>query len=114
MARPKLAIPSVEKNISLPEDLAAAVDLELFSEVEGKVPFGAWKGFITRVIRQHLERQGRARMIAGALTAIADHEVDTPQAIEDKLERLLLQELTLLGYHEAVTVFHKARFKTGE
>lgn len=103
MARPKLAVPSVEKNISLPEDLAAMVDLELFSELEGKVPFGAWKGFITRVIRQHFERQGRADALHERMVRAFegnDHEHNHAEA-----DKLLCEELTLLGYHQAVSVF---------
>ena len=54
MARPRKAIPSVEKNISLPQDLVAQVDLELYSDLEGKVPFGAWQKYLERLIRQDL------------------------------------------------------------
>jgi len=58
MPRPRKAIRPVEKNISLPEDLVAQVDLELFSEVEGKVPFGAWQRLLERLSRGHLARRG--------------------------------------------------------
>lgn len=56
MARPRKAIRSVEKNISLPEDLVAKVDLELWSELEGKVPFGAWQRYVERLIREDLAK----------------------------------------------------------
>lgn len=61
MARPRKAIRPVEKNISLPEDIVARVDLELFSEVDGKVPFGAWQRYILRLIREDFTRQDAAR-----------------------------------------------------
>ena len=104
MARPKLAVPSVEKNISLPQDLAVMVDLELWSEVEGRVPFGAWKGFITRVIRQHFERQGRAQALHARLAVICE---ETPDAEHRhlRMDNAILEELALLGYHRAVSTF---------
>lgn len=57
MARPRKAVRPVEKNISLPEDLVARVDLELWSELEGKVPFGAWQRYLERLIREDLARR---------------------------------------------------------
>lgn len=59
MPRPRKAVPSVEKNLSLPRDLVIAVDLELFSELEGKVPFGAWGKYVERLIREDLTKRGR-------------------------------------------------------
>ena len=59
MARPRNVTPSVEKNISLPEDLVFRVDLELHCPIEGKVPFGAWKKYIERLIREDLARRGK-------------------------------------------------------
>ena len=59
MPRPRKAIRPIEKNISLPEDIVARVDLELFSEVEGKVPFGAWQRYIEGLIRADLARRGK-------------------------------------------------------
>lgn len=57
MAKPPRIIRPVEKNISLPEDLVARVNLELFSEVEGKVPFGAWKKYVEQLIRADLAKR---------------------------------------------------------
>lgn len=51
MGRPKKAIRSVEKNISIPEDVVVQVDLRLFSELEGRVPHGSWSRYITGLIR---------------------------------------------------------------
>lgn len=50
MARPRKTDRPVEKNISLPQSLVARVELELFSELEGKVPFGAWQRYIVRLV----------------------------------------------------------------
>ena len=61
MGRPRKAIPSIEKNISLPRDLVVAVELELYSEVEGKVPFAAWQRYLEDLIRKDLARRAAAR-----------------------------------------------------
>jgi hypothetical protein len=55
MARRKAITRPIEKNISLPEDLVAQVDLMLFSDLEGKVPFGAWKRYVEKLIRDDLK-----------------------------------------------------------
>lgn len=60
MARPRKAIRPVEKTVSLPEDLVARVELELYSEVEGKVPFGAWQKYLERLIRDDLNKRAQA------------------------------------------------------
>lgn len=61
MPRPRKAIRPIEKNISLPEDIVARVDLELFSEVEGKVPFGAWQRYVEALIRADLARRDEGK-----------------------------------------------------
>lgn len=55
MARPKKTDRPIEKNISLPQSIVARVELELFSELEGKVPFGAWQRYIVGLIEKDLE-----------------------------------------------------------
>lgn len=57
MARPKKVIPSVEKNISLPQDLVLRVDLELHSDLEGRVPHGAWARYVSALIIADLARK---------------------------------------------------------
>jgi hypothetical protein len=61
MARPLKTIRTVCKNISLPEDLNARVELELYSEIEGKIPFGAQQVFYTSLLKQHFAEQDAAR-----------------------------------------------------
>lgn len=62
MARPKNVIRSIEKSISLPENLVARVDLELFSDLEGRVPFGKWSELVTELleswVRERMEATG--------------------------------------------------------
>ena len=61
MGRPRKAVPSIEKNISLPRDLVVAVELELYSEVEGKVPFAAWQKYLEDLLRKDLARRALAK-----------------------------------------------------
>lgn len=59
MGRPKNVIPSIEKHISIPQDVVARVELELWSEVEGRVPQSAWKELVTELLEQWLEARKR-------------------------------------------------------
>ena len=54
MARRKKIDRPVEKTICLPESLVARVDLQLYSELEGKVPFGAWQKLVTNLLENYL------------------------------------------------------------
>jgi len=56
MARPLKAVRPIEKRVSLPETLVAAVELKLWSELEGRVPFGAWQAYLVRLIEADLKQ----------------------------------------------------------
>lgn len=56
MPKPKRAIRPIMKNVSLPEDLVALVDLHLFSELEGRVPHGAWTALVQQLLRDWLAK----------------------------------------------------------
>lgn len=56
MARPKKIVQSISKNIALPEDIVARIELELYSDVEGRIPFGAQQRFFEQVLREHFAR----------------------------------------------------------
>ena len=56
MARPRKTIRTVFKNIGIPEDLAARVELHLYSEVEGKIPLGAQQEFFTKLLRDFFDQ----------------------------------------------------------
>ena len=58
MARPKKTDRPIEKNISLPQSIVARVELELFSELEGRVPFGAWQRYIVGLIEADMLKRG--------------------------------------------------------
>lgn len=57
MPRPKRVLRPVYKNISLPENLVAQVELSLWSELEQRVPFGAWSGLVQQLLWEHLKAQ---------------------------------------------------------
>lgn len=59
MPRPANVDRPVEKNISIPESLHTRVELLLFSEIEGRVPHGAWSRLVQGLLRAHLESLGK-------------------------------------------------------
>jgi hypothetical protein len=61
MGRNRKTIRPIEKNISLPETLVAEVDLLLYSELEGRVPYGAWKGLVQALLEKFVEGAKRVR-----------------------------------------------------
>ena len=58
MPRPRKVIRPIQKNVALPEDLVGKVELELYSEVEERVPFGAWQSLITELLQAWLRQRG--------------------------------------------------------
>lgn len=54
--RPK-SIRPVRKEISLPEDIVAAVDGILFDRAAGRLPVGAWSDYIIALINEDLQKQ---------------------------------------------------------
>lgn len=69
VGRPAHTIRPIALRIHVPEDVATRVELELFSELEGKVPHGARSRLITELLRDWLhERQagGEAPPLASA------------------------------------------------
>lgn len=65
MSRPKKTVRTVYKNIGLPEDLVLKIDLELFSDLEGRIPLGAQQRFFTKLVREHFD--SKLPVIAGDL-----------------------------------------------
>lgn len=61
MPRPKRAVPNVTKELSLPPDLVARVDLELYSELEDRVPHGAWQKLLAELLNSWLARRDEIR-----------------------------------------------------
>ena len=57
MSRPRNLDPPVVMEVSLPLTLRTKLDLLLFSEAEGKVPFGAYRDFFSLKIRETLSSE---------------------------------------------------------
>ena len=53
MPRPKSANPKITKHIPIDPDLCAKAELQLFSDLEGRVPYKANSDFITQLLRDH-------------------------------------------------------------
>lgn len=58
VTKPKKVIRPVQKNIALPEDLVAKVEIELFSVVEQRVPMGAWQALMVVLLQKWLQERG--------------------------------------------------------
>jgi len=56
MSRPKGLTPRISKNISLPQDIVARMELELYSEVDGRIPIGAQSQLIEKLLREHYKK----------------------------------------------------------
>lgn len=61
MPKPPRVDRPVEKKLSLPRSLVVQVELELYSELEGKVPFGEWSMLIEDLLRNWLVRRDDER-----------------------------------------------------
>ena len=55
MARPKHTTPTVQLNVSIPEPLMQKLNILLYSEVEQRIPLGAYKELFTRLLEKHFE-----------------------------------------------------------
>ena len=108
MARPPRAIRPVEKKVSLPEDIVGRIDLELFSDFEGKVPHGAWSRLLGELLHSHLVRAERVRRLAIQLSIVGKNcELDRSESRQAAIN-LLLDELETLGYGAVLPALKKA------
>lgn len=96
MARPASINKPIEKKLSLDAELVARVELALFSDLEGRVPYGAWSGLIEQLLREHFNRAERQRALSEALQ-VASISGDT-EAAHGAADDLLVSELETLGY----------------
>lgn len=55
MGRPKLVDRRIARPLQLPEALSARVDLHLWSELEQKVPYGAFSKFVAEALTEKLD-----------------------------------------------------------
>lgn len=98
MARPKSVNRPIEKKLSLDPDLVAKTELLLFSDLEGRVPYGAWSGLIEQLLREHFSRPERIVALAQRLQAAAGLNREDPELAHLSADRAMVDELTALGY----------------
>jgi hypothetical protein len=56
MPKPPNLIPTKQLNVALPLPVFSQLMLHLNSDVEGRVPHGAYSRFLTELLRQHFEQ----------------------------------------------------------
>lgn len=96
MARPASINKPIEKKLSLDAELVAKVELALFSDLEGRVPYGAWSGLIEQLLREYFSRAEHQRALAEALqVAMISGDREAAHSLADAL---LVSELETLGY----------------
>ena len=100
MARPASINKPIEKKLSLDAELVAKVELALFSDLEGRVPYGAWSGLIEQLLREHFNRAERQRALAEALWSLMIS--GDPEAPHSAADALRASELEALGYDLSV------------
>ena len=61
MGRPRNAVPTVAKNLSLPVPLVDKIDLLLWSEIEQRVPHGVWSGYVIKALEEKMANDVAAR-----------------------------------------------------
>lgn len=65
MPRTKSLNPKRSFCIRLPEDLAARMLSDLWSDAEGCVPYGKWSEFVVECVREHYQRRTQPNVPAG-------------------------------------------------
>ena len=66
MGRPKQVQQTISKNIALPLHLAARLELELYSDLEEKIPFGAQQKFFTQLLTKYFDEQDKQQGLSHA------------------------------------------------
>lgn len=57
--RPRKVVRPVQKNLAIPQDIVTKIDLLLWSDLELRVPHGAWQSLIVRLLTEFLKGQER-------------------------------------------------------
>lgn len=99
MPRPKSANPKIPKHIPIDPELCAKTELILFSDVEGRVPYGAWTNLVEHLLRKHFQHLERKEALEAELSRLA--QVSAQGDLESahvEADKLLTAELTALGY----------------
>jgi hypothetical protein len=98
MPKHKNPFPPIEKKISLPPMLVGEVEAELFSDLEGKVPYGAWSKLVQGLLQERKLLVERRAALRAKLEALVEPSNGDPEQAHSEADSLLVQELTALGY----------------
>lgn len=63
--RPPKVMRPVKLTTYLPEDLRAKLDLYLYSDVEGRVPHGAYSAFLAERVKEFFEQRPAVVTVSG-------------------------------------------------
>lgn len=58
MPRPRAVTPPIKLTTYVPADLRGRLDAHLWSNAEGRVPHGAYQGFLAMLLREYFEHKG--------------------------------------------------------
>ena len=108
MPRPRKTLRPISKNIHLPEDIVLQTELFLYSEIEGKVPYGAWQGLIEKLLREHFERVAQRAKFAYLAQEIVSLEGDW-ESSHMCTDKLMEEQLIALGFDEGVQAIRSSR-----
>ena len=87
MSRRRNIMPTLSLHLKLPSDVHTRMTLHLYSELEGRVPFGAHQRFISELINDFFER--RTLSLAPWTSSFDDLHVSGSPASIVALEELL-------------------------
>lgn len=92
--RPRKVTPSQEKNISFDQDLVSRVDIVLFSELEGRVPHGAWSKYLSQLIADDLSRRAAAGTGEPLYAETPDFPMEKPEMEESTMVLIYQYRIT--------------------
>lgn len=121
--RPPNILRPIKLNTSIPEDLRAKLDIYLFSEVEGRIPHGAYAKFIHGLIKdffdEELAKAKRVKMEGGESSPVPT--LVSPPTDEKPLAALgLLTEIAMtdlrrgFSQDQIIALVRRAREITGK
>lgn len=112
MARPSNVLRPVHLHTTIPEDLRARMDLHLYSDVEKRVPMGAYQQFICGLVKDFFDQArpapslkevertetdtGKHFAMQGLLTDIANTDLRSGWEL-DKVTQIVRQAREILG-----------------
>lgn len=105
MPRPRKTLRPISKNIHLPEDIVLQTELHLHSDLEGRVPYGAWQALIEKLLREYFDRAKQQAEFAAAMNAVPQCDKEAAHA---EMDRLMREQLIKLNFIKNIETFRRA------